>query len=207
MSRINIFSTALVVIAAVSLTAFLAGCDTMPASTEVIVPSANGGPPITYRQSGNAENPSTLTVADAPVGYWMEGEAGKGKPDLSFPSSPKSSGGRIVTITGPKTYQPPAPPTPADKAEGNAVYIAIGCVLLGIIAAGALAKFDFVHEAFWAVAGGFACGAAVRFISNEAAMYVAGAIALLIGVLVWAWYRVRDRVPEEYGGRLKPAKR
>lgn len=210
--RINIVSTALVVIAAVSLTAFLVGCDT--ARTLVTIPSADKTvPAMTFEQTGTAENPSEVTIVENPApGFWMDAEVGNGKVDASFPCGPKSpdgkpATGRVITIKGTKSFQPPAPPSPKDNAEGNAVYIAIGCVLIGIIAAGALAKFGFVHEAFWAVAGGFACGAAVRFISNEVAMYVAGAIALLIGVLVWAWYRVRDRVPEEHGGRLKAAKK
>lgn len=205
--RINIVSTALVVIAAVSLTAFLVGCDT--ARTLVTIPSADKTvPAMTFEQTGTAENPSEVTIVENPApGFWMDAEVGKGKPDMTFPHGSPSAGGRVITVKGTKSFQPPAPPTPKQNAEGNLVYAAAGVVLLSIIAALVLAKFGFVHEAAWAVVGGIAGAVLLRFVGNQAACIALGVAALIIGALVWAWYRVRDRVPEEHGGRLKAAKK
>lgn len=164
------------------------------------IPQGEGKAPIIFEQHGVTENPATVDIEEPQVSWMERITADKfSLKDFVFPT-------KRVQLRGPTAFAPPTPPTPTEKAEGNLVYFAAGAAVLGLIVAGAFAKFGFYKEAGVSALTGIACAVCIKFYTTTWMWVVLIVGSLIVGSLLWAWHSVKNKVPEEFGGKLKLAK-
>lgn len=177
-----------------------AGCGTAPVSRLKTAAAS-----IVSR--GPVEQPASITVADTkttiplPAGTVVSFSPADPIPSegLKF-SLPVASSATVehtsTTTTAAKNFSPPAPPTPAQEAEGSGVrvfyYLAAACALAALVC---------IYAQHYKAAGILVCGAAgipflIHLGQTAAASHLATAVICIAGALVAAWeiFEHRDAI-------------
>ena len=171
-----------------ALAALLTGCQTGPAAPARATATAPSG--LTVSQSGAALVPATATAKDdartvqIPAGTVAEFNDKLGTLRLTFSAaSVLTQTVKTESVTAPQSFTPPAPPSPAEIADGRAVlWYRVG-VVLGIAAGlfGLVRAWDFVMWGGLTVAAACLAGLFIQshpililFLGVGAALMVAG---------------------------------
>lgn len=132
----------------------------------------------------------TVTVDPEPVGAWDAPAVDVRKPMTVALAAPSEL--RIETrgevVTAPKGYAPPEPPTPAQLADGRAVWLYRIGLVVGIAAAlfGLVRGWDFVMYGGGVVAA--ACSVGLFAHSHPVLFAVIGGGIALAGAGVFIWH-------------------
>jgi hypothetical protein len=170
----------------------LCACSRLPGPARVRADLPHLG---TFEQSGTVDNPATLTTttgktaltipAHTPVTVLADGS-------FTFTAaSPVAVATALDTahLTGPRSYAPPAPPTPGDKADGTARLWAWVALAAGVAAAAFGAVY---HWPGIALGGGCVAAAALVVIALAAVpawVWTVGIVGLIVAVGGWAlWH-------------------
>jgi len=188
-----------IMVGALLLVACLFGCATPRARAGIV----NGVPVVD--QSGPIAEPARAAVETAsavvpiPTGsiVILPPDADPSRPveiRLSGPTELRTET-RREAVEGAKSFTPPVPPTPADEADGRALWFYRIGLGIGLAAAlfGLVRDWDFVMYGGGAVAAACACGI---FVQKHPALFglIGAGIALAIAG-VWVWHSRLKKQP------------
>jgi hypothetical protein len=181
---------------------FLSGCSlsSFRAKPRATITTPQG---TKIEQSGNAETPSHVesgqTTTTVPLSANSQVSIVAATPDkpasvtVTSPApAPLVQVATLETATAPKAFTPPAPPTPAQLAQGDGVrvfyYLAAGLALLALV----LGYAGHVKAAGFAAAGAIGIPFAIHFLNTLAASFVGVASVCIAGSLFATWFLVKQ---------------
>ncbi len=183
--------------------ALVVGCS--PPSFTAVIPQGKGKEPITVTQNGAALTPSKVSIkAERKSENWFSKLVNVEKISHDFPKGEESADSRVVEITGPQSYAPPAPPTAEEKAWATVVVLSAIAGAAFFVAAGAALYFEHGKAALVLGVTGLALPVVAKLLTTEWVVIVGVVGSLVAGVLFAAWHFVKHKIPIEYGGMLPP---